>query len=167
MRAILLAMCCCLGLLGGALSASAEQQKPLKAADYPIVVRKVLSGALLTCKQEGGGKLEFAPDTVQKVDFNGDGRLDYVVDLDKVKCAEMEHIFCGTGGCMTHFFVTMPDGTIRQLFAGVVHRYEILKGPPLKVRFDIHHSICEDGDPTKVCQKVVRIGYRPFNPKRS
>ena len=112
-------------------------------------MRKVLSGAVLTCRQEGGGKLEFAPDTVQKVDFNGDGRIDHVVDFDKVKCPEMEHIFCGTGGCQMHFLVTLPKGAIREVFAVTIHRYEVLKVWPLKVRFDVHHSICEDGSPTR------------------
>jgi hypothetical protein len=166
MKAMLFAVWCALAVpvaTGG--GAVAQEQKQFKAADYPVAVRKVLSAALLYCRQEGGGKLEFAPDTVQKLDFNGDGRLDYVVDLDKVKCPQMEHIFCGTGGCMTHFLATMPDGTIRELFADVIHRYEVLKGPPMAVRFDIHHSACEDGDPTRGCQKVVRIGYRPFKPR--
>jgi hypothetical protein len=58
-------------------------------------------------------------------------------------------------------------GTDRKLFADLIHGNEILQGRPLKVRFDVHHSICEDGDPTTGCQKVVRIGYRAFNPKRS
>ena len=165
MKAFLFTVCCGLALLGAATGgALAQEQRPFKATDYPIEVRKVLSYGVLTCKQEGGGKLEFAPDTVRKVDFNGDGRLDYVVDFDKVKCPEMEHIFCGTGGCEHHFLATMPDGTIRKLFADTIHGYEILKGRPLKVRFDIHHSACEDGSSTTGCSKVVRIGYRRFSP---
>ena len=167
MKAILFAVWCALAVLAATGGSSvAQEQKPFKAADYPVAVRKVLSDALLTCRKESGGKLEFAPDTVQKVDFNGDGRIDYVVDLDKVRCPEMEHIFCGTGGCVAYFLATMPDGTVRELFADPIHRFEILKQRPMKVCFDIHHGNCENGDPTTGCQKVVRIGYRPFDPRR-
>lgn len=167
MRVILIAVWCALAVLVATSgTAVTQEQKPFRATDYPVTVRKVLSSGVLTCKQSGGGKLEFGPDTVQKVDLNGDGRLDHVVQFGKVRCPEMEHIFCGTGGCDTHFLVTMPDGAIRTLFAGTVDRYEIPKGRPLKVRFDVHHSICEDGDPTKGCQRTVRIGYRSFDPTR-
>ena len=35
----------------------------------------------------------FAPDTVRRVDFNGDGRDDYVVHLEDAKCSSFESIF--------------------------------------------------------------------------
>jgi hypothetical protein len=167
MKAILTAVWCCLVLLGSTCgSAHAQEPKPFKATDYPIAVRKVLSSAVLECRQQEGGQVEFALDTVRRVDFNGDGRGDYVVSFEKIRCPNMEHIFCGTGGCFTNFLVTLPNGTIRSLFADTIHEYEMLKGRPRQVRFRIHHSYCEDGH-TKGCYRVVRISYRPFTPMRS
>jgi hypothetical protein len=163
-----IAACCALVLLAltaGSALAQGNAVKPFKATDYPVAVRKVLSEAVLFCRQQDGGKLEFAPDTVRKIDLNGDGRIDYVVSFRKVICPEMRHIFCGTGGCGTHFMVTQPNGTIRVLYADNIHNYRMLrrKGPGW-VRFSVHHSDC-DGGPTKECLKDVRIGYKPFTPR--
>jgi hypothetical protein len=147
---------------------AAAEDKPFpafKAAAYPLEVRKSLSNAVLECRQSDGGKVTFAPDTVRKVDFNGDGRDDYIVSLEDTKCSTFESIFCGTGGCAVDFLVTMPDGSIRSLFEDTVHKYEILPGKPRKVRFWVHHGWCEDGDPTKGCTKDIRITYRKFTPK--
>lgn len=149
-----------------ALTAGSASARPFKAMDYPTAVRKVLSEAVIACRQAEGGKLAFAPDTVRKVDLNGDGRTDYVVHFGKVVCPEMRHIFCGTGGCETHFMVTMPNGSIRDLFNEPVHNYRMLprKGPGW-VRFSVHHSDCNRGT-ARECLRDVRIGYKKFTPRK-
>jgi hypothetical protein len=155
-----------LALTSGAANAEARTLPPFKAANYPTEVRKSLSAAVLNCREGDGGKVTFAADTVRRIDFNGDGRDDYVVSLENATCSTFETIFCGTGGCVVDFLVTMPNGTVRSLFEDVVHKYEILPGKPRKVRFWIHHGFCEVGDPTKECVKDVRITYKRFSPKR-
>jgi hypothetical protein len=149
-----------------ALASGSASARPFKATDYPIAVRKVLSEAVIACRQAEGGKLEFAVDTVRKLDLNGDGRIDYVVHFRKVTCPEMRHIFCGTGGCETHFMVTMPNGNIRDKFNENIHNYRMLprKGPGW-VRFSVHYSDC-DGGPTKECLRDLRIGYKRFTPRK-
>jgi hypothetical protein len=157
---------CALALLLVTAGNAVAQDKPLppfKAADYPIAVRKTLSNAVLECRQADGGKVTFAPDTVRKVDFNGDGRDDYVVSLEDTKCSTFESIFCGTGGCGVDFLVTMPDGSVRSLFEATIHKYEIL-GTPRKVRFWVHHGWCEGGGPGEACTKDIRITYKKFTP---
>ena len=57
---------------GGAEARAAK--RAFKLSDYPLEVQKTLSVGPTTCREvEGGGKVGFAPDTVRKVDFNGDG----------------------------------------------------------------------------------------------
>src|SRR5262245_54131956 len=119
-----------LAMLALTAGTAAAQDKPFKAADYPLEVRKSLSNAVLNCRQSDGGKVTFAPDTVRRIDFNGDGRDDYVVDLQDAKCSTFETVFCGTGGCVVEFLVTMPNGTVRSLFEDTIHKYEILPGAP-------------------------------------
>lgn len=167
MRRTIAALCAFALLALTSASALAQDQAPppFRAADYPIAVRKSLSNAVLNCRAAEGGKVTFAPDTVRRVDFNGDGRDDYVVHLEEARCSTFESIFCGTGGCGVEFLVTMPDGTIRSLFEDTVHKYEILPGKPRKVRFSVHHGFCEDGDPRKGCTKDIRITYKRFTPK--
>ena len=160
-----IATLCALTLLALTATAAAAQEKPFRAADYPFEVRKSLSNAVLNCRQADGGKVTFAPDTVRRIDFNGDGRDDYVVDLQDAKCSTFESIFCGTGGCVVGFFVTMPNGTVRSLFEDVIDKYEILPGKPRKVRFWVHHGWCDDGGPGKECTKDIRITTRKFTPK--
>ncbi len=117
-----------LALTAGVADAKGKQ-RPFKVTDYPLEVRKTLSLGPVTCRDvEGGGKVEFAPDTVRKVDFNGDGRVDYIVSFENAKCGESKARFCGTGGCMVDFLVTLPNGRLRSVFAGQIHGYEILRG---------------------------------------
>ena len=136
---------------------------PFKVASYPIEVRKSLSNAVVECRSYEDGKVQFAPDTVRKVDLNGDGRIDYVVSLDRTRCSSAPHIYCGTGGCFTEFFVTLPNGNVRSVFADTIHKYKLL--PPQKVRFWVHHGSCEHGDPRRSCIKDRRVGYKPFSRK--
>ena len=165
MMAMTKTIACALGLLLVNACGALAQDKaapPFKASHYPTEVRKSLSNAVLNCRQEDNGKVEFAPDTVRRIDFNGDGRDDYVVSFADTKCSSFETVFCGTGGCMIEFLVTMPNGSVRSLFTDQVHKYEILPGKG-KVRFFIHHSYCEREWP-QGCFRDVRITDKPFSP---
>jgi hypothetical protein len=153
-----------LALTGGSALAQGKPLPPFKVANYPIEVRKALSVAVLECRGWEDGKVTFAPDTVRKVDFNGDGRIDYILSLDKTKCSSLLSPYCGTGGCHTEFFVTLPNGKVRSIFADTIKRYEILR--PGKVRFRVHHGWCEHGDPRQDCIKDRRVTFKPFSPKR-
>jgi hypothetical protein len=145
---------------------AAAKSRPFRASDYPLEVRKTLSLGPVTCREvEGGGKVGFARDTVRKVDFNGDGIKDHIVNFENTTCGGAKTGgFCGSGGCMVDFLVTLPNGKIRSVFADQIHGYQILRGHPRKVRFWIFHGYCphrSDG-----CPKDVRIGYRLFTPIR-
>lgn len=146
-----------------AAATDAATARPFRVADQPLEVRKSLSFGPVNCRDvTEGGKVVFAPDTVRKVDFNGDGRADYIVDFTHTKCGEAKHTFCGTGGCMVDFLVTLPNGKLRSVFAGQVHDYEILRSRPRKVRFSIFHNYCPHR--TDGCTRDIRIGYRLFTP---
>lgn len=150
-----------------AAAQGAAKEPAFNAADYPLEVRKTLSLGPVTCREvEGGGKVGFARDTVRRVDFNGDGIKDYVVSFENTTCGgEKTGGFCGTGGCMVDFLVTLPNGRLRSLFVDQVHGYEIRRGYPRKVRFYIHHSWC--GDAPRACYRDIRITTRRFTPMRS
>ena len=86
--------------------------RPFRVADWPLEVRKTLSVGPTTCREvEGGGAVGFARDTVRKVDFNGDGRPDYIVSFENTTCGgKRTGGFCGSGGCLVDFLVTLPSG---------------------------------------------------------
>lgn len=155
---------CVLALTIGAAIAQDKPLPPFKASDYPLEVRKTLSLGPSTCREvEGGGKVGFAPDTVRKIDFNGDGRMDYIVSFENTTCGgEKTGGFCGSGGCTHDFLVTLPNGKLRSVFVDQINGYEILRKSPRKVRFFIFQNYCDDKP--GACHRDVRIGYRRFSP---
>ena len=148
--------------LAGSVAVAQQPAKPFRAIDYPIEVRKSLAYAPLECRRQGGGKVTFAPDTVRKVDLNGDGRDDYVVSLQDTACPGSVAAFCGTGGCTMDFLVTLPNGKIRSVFSDRIRGYELLPGEaPRKIRFQLHGSFCGGhGNPS--CFKEQTITGKPF-----
>lgn len=149
-----------------ASAARAENAKPFNPSDYPPGVQKALRYANEECASQGGGEVSFAPDTVRKIDLNGDGRDDYIVDFNATKCGDRETTYCGTGGCVMKILVTLPDGGVREVFDGYVRSYKIMP-PPMKrgaarsIRFDLHGSFC-GGFGAQACVKQKAIATTPF-----
>jgi hypothetical protein len=169
MRWLVVFLALCAASLGaaGAAAETAAKPRPFRLSDYPLEVRKTLSVGPSTCREvAGGGAVGFAPDTVHKVDFNGDGRPDYIVSFENTTCGgKKTGGFCGSGGCMVDFLVTLPNGRLRSVFVEQVYGYEVLKGRPRKVRFFIFHNYCGDRpDSDGGCFRDIRIGYRQFSP---
>ena len=147
-------------------SARADEAKPFNPADYPPGVQTALRYANEECESQQGGKVTFAPDTVRKIDLTGDGHEDYIVDFQDTKCGDRETTYCGTGGCVMKILVTLPDGSVREVFGGHVLRYRIM-APAVKrsaartVRFDLHGSFC-GGFGAQACVKQKAITATPF-----
>jgi hypothetical protein len=147
---------------GAAAAQDAVKLPPFKAINYPIDIRKALSYGPEECKRQGGGKVTFAPDTVRKVDLNGDGRDDYIISFADTKCAGRHAVYCGTGGCSLDIFVTLPNGKQRMVFSDRVRAYEILPGDGARtIRFDMHGSYCGTYGAAE-CPKQHRISDKPF-----
>lgn len=159
---VLIVVASCLS--AGTADARGAAKRPFKLSDYPLEVRKTLSLGATTCREvEGGGKVGFARDTVRRIDFNGDGRMDYIVNFENMTCGgEKTGGFCGSGGCTVDFLVALPNGKLRSVFVDQIHGYEILEGRLRKVRFFIFHNYCNDAP--KGCHRDIRIGYRQFTP---
>ncbi|MCP3389545.1 hypothetical protein NLM27_12250 [Bradyrhizobium sp. CCGB12] len=147
-------------------SVRADDAKPFDTADYPPGVQKALRHAVEECDSQGGGKVAFTQDTVRKIDLTGDGRDDYIVDFSDTQCGNRETTYCGTGGCVMNILVTLPDGSVRQVFDGHVLSYKIV-APPMKrgaartIRFDLHGSFC-GGFGAQACWKAKAITATPF-----
>jgi hypothetical protein len=161
MRRGLLALAVLASMIGGGVAQDAAKP-PFKMSDYPAEVQEALKYGPEECKDQGGGEVTFAPDTVRKVDLNGDGRDDYVVSFQDAECSTYLGAFCGTAGCSMDFLVTLPNGTIRSVFAARIRGYEILPGRgPRTIRFQLHGSFCgRSGNPS--CFKSHRITDKPF-----
>jgi hypothetical protein len=151
----------------GTLAQEAGKLPPFKAIDYPIDIRKALSYGPDECRRLGGGKVKFAPDTVRKLDLNGDGKDDYIVSFADTECAGRLAVYCGTGGCTMDIWVTLPNGRQRMVFSDRVRAYEILPGEGAKtIRFDMHGSYCGTYGAAE-CPKEHKITGRPFEFKET
>lgn len=148
--------------VGNAAAQQAAKPPPFKATDYPIEIRKALSYGPEECRRQGGGKVTFAPDTVRKVDLNGDGRDDYIISFADTECAGRFSVYCGTGGCSLDIYVTLANGKQRNVFSDRVRAYEILPGEGVRtIRFDMHGSFCGTFGAAE-CPKEQRITDKPF-----
>lgn len=128
------------------------------AAPLPPEVKAVLDEKAAECREaEGRGLRGDGLPAVRRLDLNGDGRPDYIVDLDKAPCVGIESLFCGTGGCTLVILASRPDGTLAKVLERNVHRYRVLGGKgPRRIRFDLHGSLCGKFGP-EPCTKTRTI----------
>ena len=57
-----------------------------------------------------GGTPRIGPAFATGVDLNGDGALDYIVDLAGIECANAWSAFCGSAGCPVSVWIAGPQG---------------------------------------------------------
>jgi hypothetical protein len=82
------------------------------------------------------------PGFVIERDINGDGVKDYVLDYGAFQCGG--HLFfCGTTGCLTQVFASLPhDGYVKVLDENVRNiKFRTSKGRPAMI-VDLHGSAC-------------------------
>ncbi len=149
-----------------ATAACADDPRPFNPGDYPPAVQKALQDAVEVCRNEDGGPVTFAPDTVRKIDLTGDGRDDYIVDLRDTRCGDRETTYCGTGGCTLTILVTLPDADLRPVFDGRVLDYKVLakpmkRGAARTIRFALHGGYC-GGFGAQACSREQAISAKPF-----
>src|SRR5262245_2087792 len=82
------------------------------AADnaQPPEVRALFEEARRECRDVGGKEASFARDAVRRLDLNGDGRPDFIVDFKDSECDEAASLYCGSGGCPMTILVAQTDG---------------------------------------------------------
>jgi hypothetical protein len=78
------------------------------------------------------GRVTFEPGYIQTADFNGDGRPDYLINEEKVKCPGSPPLFCGSGGCSWTLYLSTGSG-YRKVLDGLDHRLSIDRSaqPPI------------------------------------
>jgi hypothetical protein len=131
-------------------------------AAWPPEVRELLDHARRECVEAGGKTVTFPKTIMRKIDLNGDGRPDYVVDLQDTECDEALSLYCGTAGCNVDILITGTDGKLTSVFSQRIRQYEILPGRGVKrVRFHLHGGYCGRGG-TETCVKTRRMTGAPF-----
>jgi hypothetical protein len=74
-------------------------------SDLPPALQEKVALASETCADFENGVLDVAWGAVRRIDLDGDRQLDWALDESGLACSSAASLFCGTGGCMTHFVI--------------------------------------------------------------
>ncbi|CUK16805.1 hypothetical protein RUE5091_04043 [Ruegeria denitrificans] len=79
---------------------------PAFAADLsqlPTGLRTKIDLATQACASFNDGQFDLDWGAVERVDLDGDLQRDWVLNESGFACSSTASLYCGTGGCMSHF----------------------------------------------------------------
>jgi hypothetical protein len=95
---------------------------------------------------------------VKRVDANGDGSDDLLVDFHAAQCNESSGIFCGSGGCEMDLYLQDEVGTFTRLaeFFGYVIDFDLPHADPPSFIVAVHGNFCDLSgmDPCSIRYKI-------------
>jgi hypothetical protein len=98
----------CAGLLSVFILGCTASLQPCIAADLPELpepLRAKVELAAQACKAFENGEFGLEWSAVEKVDLDGDLYPDWVLNESAFACSTAASLYCGTGGCMSHFLI--------------------------------------------------------------
>ena len=108
----------------------------------PELAQKV-EQAVAACADFENGMLSLKHGAVHRIDLDGDLGKDWVLDEAGLVCSSAISLFCGSGGCLSHFLV---DGHIASLLN---QGWSIVTfGPHRTLLADVHGTQCDGINPT-------------------
>jgi len=83
------------------------------------------------------------PGFVTIKDINGDGVDDYILDYSNFECGGNSLLYCGSAGCLTQVFASLPNGTYVKVLDENVRniKFAKIKGRSAMI-LDLHGSAC-------------------------
>jgi hypothetical protein len=119
------------------------------AEDLPPAVQKAITENKRDCKT-----VAIEKGFITRRDINGDGRPDYVLDYESFICDGDRRAFCGSLGCTTQVFVSLPNGAYAEVLDGNFKRIdfrEVQGRPAIIVGYP---GFSCGKDPTEVCEVI-------------
>ena len=89
------------------------------AEDLPPAVQKAIAENKRGCKT-----VAIEKGFLTRKDINGDGRPDFVLDYESFTCDGDRRWFCGSIGCLTQVFASLPNGAYAKVFDDNVRRID-------------------------------------------
>lgn len=74
-------------------------------SDLPSQLLEKVQAAQQACSEFENGQFALEFGAVHRVDLDGDYYLDWVLDEVGFACSSAVSLYCGTGGCLSHFLV--------------------------------------------------------------
>jgi hypothetical protein len=122
----------------GTASANAQDLTGLPA----LLIAKV-EAAQKACSEFENGQFALEFGAVHRVDLDGDIYRDWVLDEAGFACSSAASLYCGTGGCMSHFLVG------DHLFSLLNQGWDMASIGSFRVLLaDVHGSQCGGINPT-------------------
>ncbi|HYF98107.1 MAG TPA: DUF4232 domain-containing protein [Coxiellaceae bacterium] len=124
------------------------------ASSYPPPINKLIADYADQCHQLGGTlNADASTPRIMAADFDGDGKLDYVLNPQNLECSAAATAFCGNGGCNIKVAVS-GDGYQTPI--------EILGAQPTisqketgtELEIWVSRSDCNLSDHSKVCWAI-------------
>ncbi len=112
-------------------------------SELPPRLQEKVEAAAKTCAAIENGEFDLEWGAVARVDLNGDRVHDWVLDERGFACSTAVSLFCGTGGCMSHFLVDEELHSLLNQGWDVV-----VLGPNKVLLVEVHGSQCGGIDPT-------------------
>ena len=119
---------------------------PAVAADVsqlPTGLRAKVDLAAQACAEFNNGQFDLDWGAVERVDLDGDLQRDWVLNESGFACSSAASLYCGTGGCMSHFLIEEEVQSLLNQGWTVVDF-----GRQRVVVADIHGSNCDGINPT-------------------
>lgn len=119
---------------------------PAIAADVsqlPTGLRAKVDLAAQACADFNDGQFDLDWGAVERVDLDGDLKRDWVLNESGFACSSAASLYCGTGGCMSHFWVSEEVHSLLNQGWTVVDF-----GRQRVVLADVHGSNCDGINPT-------------------
>ena len=129
-----IALSCILGV-SPAVSADVSQ--------LPPQFQEIVEAAATACAAFEDGEFDLEWGAVDRVDLDGDLYLDWVLNESGFACSTAASLFCGTGGCMSHFLVEEELRSLLNQGWDVV-----VLGPNKVLLADVHGAQCGGINPT-------------------
>lgn len=117
--------------------------------ELPSLIRNDLLSELRTCEPP---VRTISPASIRIVDFNGDGKPDFIIDY-----GELCDTFCGTGGCTHDMWVSTSGNTWIRAFSDNIRSIErtVTRQGRAVLLVDMHGSACNRMGASP-CPKQIR-----------
>lgn len=109
----------------------------------PAQLLEKVEAAQQACSDFENGQFALEFGAVHRVDLDGDIHRDWVLDEVGFSCSSAVSLYCGTGGCMSHFLIE------EHVFSLLNQGWDITNIGPFRVLLaDVHGSQCDGINPT-------------------
>jgi hypothetical protein len=82
-------------------------------SDLPTQFQEKIELARKACSEVNNGEFALEWGSVERIDLDGDLRPDWVLNEASFACSSVPSLYCGTGGCVSHFLVRETIGSLQ------------------------------------------------------